>query len=216
MAAMPFSEGLALLERRTKAVSVAIWAVLALSLGTVLSDMLEVGRVIDFEGLELSSLSLVFGAIDLAYAVAFIISIVLVSLWIYRAHDNLRAAGAPDLEFSPGWSVGWFFIPIMNLFKPFQAMKELWNESHGTSNAYGAPSPSTVATWWAFWVSGNILGNISFRMTLAGADADGSLALVLSAISGLLLAAAAWFLRAIVREVVEGQRNHLQVQEAFS
>ena len=53
-------------------------------------------------------------------------------------------------------------------------------------------------------------------MTMSGQETGISLGLILSALSGIFLAGAAWFLLRILREVLEGQRNHLQVQEAFA
>lgn len=216
MAEMQFSEGIALLERRTKPVIAATWAVLALSLATALGNVLNAVEFIDFNGIELSPLSTAVAIVYLCSFATFVISIVLVSLWIYRAHDNLRAAGVTDLEFTPGSSIGWFFVPIMNLFKPFQAMKELWNRSHGTSDGYGELSPSTVATWWTLWIARNIVTLLSVRTTVAGDEASASLTLVLYAISEIFTAGAAWFLLTIVREILDAQRNHLQVQEAFA
>jgi hypothetical protein len=46
-------------------------------------------------------------------------------MWVYAAHKNLPALGTPHPQFTPGWAVGWFFIPIMNFFKPCQAIMEL-------------------------------------------------------------------------------------------
>lgn len=40
--------------------------------------------------------------------------------WVYRANYNCRQWGAAGMRFTPGWSVGWFFVPIMNLFRPLQ------------------------------------------------------------------------------------------------
>src|SRR5262252_6530079 len=33
---------------------------------------------------------------------------VLLCIWTYRANYNARQLGAPDMQFSPGWSVGWY------------------------------------------------------------------------------------------------------------
>jgi hypothetical protein len=33
--------------------------------------------------------------------------------WIYRANANARALGAKDMKFTPGWAVGWYFVPIL-------------------------------------------------------------------------------------------------------
>jgi hypothetical protein len=49
---------------------------------------------------------------------------VLVGVWIYRANANAHALGG-DLSVSPGWAVGWFFVPIACLFKPYLAMRRL-------------------------------------------------------------------------------------------
>ena len=49
--------------------------------------------------------------------------------WIYRTNFNLRALSQERMSFTPGWSVGWYFVPIANLFKPYQAMKEIWANS---------------------------------------------------------------------------------------
>ena len=51
-------------------------------------------------------------------------------LWIYRSNKNLRALSGESMTFTPGWSVGWYFIPIVCLWKPYQVMKEIWNVSH--------------------------------------------------------------------------------------
>src|SRR4030095_8115621 len=56
-------------------------------------------------------------------------SFVSLLVWIYAAHANLPALNAGPLEFSPGWAVGWFFIPIANLVKPYQAVVEIWKGS---------------------------------------------------------------------------------------
>ena len=39
-----------------------------------------------------------------------------------RANRNARALGASGMEFSPGWCIGWFFVPIMTLYKPYKAV----------------------------------------------------------------------------------------------
>lgn len=36
-------------------------------------------------------------------------------IWQRRANLRLRAAGREGLRFTPGWSIGWFFVPFANL-----------------------------------------------------------------------------------------------------
>ena len=51
-------------------------------------------------------------------------------LWLFRASRNLRALGNQSVEYSPGWAIGAWFIPIGNLFIPYQVTAEIWNRSH--------------------------------------------------------------------------------------
>tara|TARA_Y100000768_G_scaffold228041_1_gene172162 strand:+ start:166 stop:828 length:663 start_codon:yes stop_codon:yes gene_type:complete len=78
--------------------------------------------------------------------------------WIYRSNYNIRCLGARDMRFSPGWSVGWYFIPIANLWKPYQAMKELYIKSSNSEIL-----PSYFLLWWLLYITANILGNIAAR-----------------------------------------------------
>src|SRR5258708_386553 len=41
-------------------------------------------------------------------------------VWFYQAVANLRAAGLKQMEFTPGWAIGGFFVPFLNLVRPLQ------------------------------------------------------------------------------------------------
>ena len=110
--------------------------------------------------------------------VALLISFIPVSMWIYRAHANLETADLPGLEYSPGWSVGWFFVPIAALWKPFSAMRELWNASHGAVGDYSDNAPALLWTWWLGWIFSNLGGVDAIDVTL---DTIGSSCLIASA-----------------------------------
>ncbi len=74
-------------------------------------------------------------------------------MWIYRANVNARALGARDMKFRPGWSVGWFFVPILSLYKPFYAVQEIWKASIPGSQAWQSRrAGGVVGAWWAFWI----------------------------------------------------------------
>jgi len=108
-------------------------------------------------------------ALYIAAGVAFLI-------WIHRAHRNLPSLHAADLRFTPGWAVGWFFIPIMNLFRPYQVASEIWKASDpkvdttdGTSWKSVATSP-IVGWWWAFFLISNFVANIALRTVFSGEE----------------------------------------------
>jgi len=62
----------------------------------------------------------------LAVAVAGIAFLV----WFRRAWRNLKSLGGRDLKYSTAWVVGGFFVPIMNLYRPIQVMREVWHGSN--------------------------------------------------------------------------------------
>jgi hypothetical protein len=76
-------------------------------------------------------------------------------LWTYRVYDNLRVVGSRETTMTPGWAVGWWFIPIANLWMPYRVMREI-NARSEISNEYELlnGSPIGIVEWWAlFWLS---------------------------------------------------------------
>jgi hypothetical protein len=98
--------------------------------------------------------------------VEIITTIVIFAMWIYRANYNARQLGAAGMEFTPGWSVGWYFIPIANLFKPYQAMREIWKASAAPANWQDHPRGEILPWWWGFFLFGNLLNQAAFRLAL--------------------------------------------------
>ena len=102
---------------------------------------------------------------------------VLFLIWIHRAHKNLTSLHATDLRFTPGWAVGWFFVPIMSLFRPYQVASEIHKASDpnvdapidGTSWKTVATSP-IVGWWWAFFLISNFIGQIGARSIFSGEE----------------------------------------------
>ena len=103
----------------------------------------------------------------LLYLVVYVSLIISFLMWLYRASKNLASLGV-DQWFSPGWAVGWWFVPIANLWQPFRAISEIWKGSHPD----GASRPPMLWVWWiAFLVSGWI-GNLSFRIFVGNLDGE--------------------------------------------
>ena len=103
--------------------------------------------------------------VGLIYLAVFIVSGFLILRWIHRANYNARQLGAKDMEFTPGWSIGYYFIPILTLWKPFQAMKEIWKASHKPANWSTENAGSILGLWWFLWIVTNMLGQAVFRMS---------------------------------------------------
>ncbi len=88
-------------------------------------------------------------------------------VWLYRMDKNLRAFGAEELQFRPGWVVGYFFVPIMNLYRPYQALSEIWQASdpdpaaHTKAERRPIHPPSLLGVWWGCWLLWNIIEGIA-------------------------------------------------------
>ena len=69
------------------------------------------------------------------------------------------------MTITPGWAVGWHFVPFASLVKPFHAVVEIWKVSANPNDPESVLWPETLLrSWWALWLIANIGANISFRM----------------------------------------------------
>ena len=81
-----------------------------------------------------------------------LVTAILLLAWIYRANYNARALGAADMAFTPGWAVGWHFIPIAWFWKPYQAMREIWQASVSPADWKQEVGSPLLVWWWALWI----------------------------------------------------------------
>jgi hypothetical protein len=83
---------------------------------------------------------------------AFIVTGIAFLVWVHGAYRTLTLVGTRTAKFTPGWAVGYWFIPFINLVRPYQILKELWQRSesrNSEANLAGNPSPGLVGCWWA-------------------------------------------------------------------
>lgn len=66
--------------------------------------------------------------------------------WVKNLNQHVRVTKSVTLRFSPFWSWFSFLVPILNTFRPYQVVKELWL-------ILGADkSDRTLEFWWTLWV----------------------------------------------------------------
>jgi len=96
--------------------------------------------------------------------------------WIYRVSNNAHASGAqPTIR--PGWAIGWYFVPVANLWLPFRAMRETWQISTNPDAWRKEPAPVLLRWWWGFFIASNYAGWMTARMAF-NADNVGDLGLL--------------------------------------
>jgi hypothetical protein len=103
------------------------------------------------------------------WVLLFVVTIVVWCVWQHRSHLAARDLAA-GMEISAAWAVGCWFVPIVNSFKPFQAMRELWRASLGAPPWRTQPTWSVLGWWWATWLGFNVLGWL--QSTTGGGDLE--------------------------------------------
>jgi hypothetical protein len=89
------------------------------------------------------------------YLLVYVVTGVMFLRWIYLTNRNARSLGTTGMQFTPGWAVGWYFVPVAALWKPYQALKETFKASHPDFNQdwQHAPHPSILPLWWTLWIT---------------------------------------------------------------
>jgi Domain of unknown function (DUF4328) len=146
---------------------------------------------------------------------AYFITGVFFLIWIYRAHRNLPELGVRRPRYSPAWAVGWFFVPILNLYRPYDMVKELWKESNpdvGISDAFFMQHSSTqvqyssksslIGLWWGLWIGSYVAARAySFLLSQPNPEDQLVAATWVGMISDGLSIAAAVSITCIVRDL---------------
>jgi uncharacterized protein DUF4328/zinc ribbon protein len=208
--------------------AVAVIAVIAI--GFRFSQLSLLTRLRD-QGLGSVSFSEAQAADDRVMAIYVTLFVVLLAcvivwcVWQHRANGNLRALGAANLRFSPGWSVGWWFVPFANIVMPFLAVRELWKASDPEGGSVGWQMVKTgplLPIWWALWLGWSAL--MSVASTISGNAGPGDVLSLADRISvvGWSIAALFAYIGAavaaivIVRQVVARQEAKATRQRSWT
>lgn len=145
-----------------------------------------------------------------AWAICLLTTAVLFCRWLHSAYHNvivLQPQAGRDVDgltFTPGGAVAGFFIPFVNLWRPYRAVRELWDGSSMDESTDHASS--VVGLWWAAWLAAQFVGRASDRMLRPDASDDllvpGLMALT---ISELVWVVAAGLAIKVIRGVEERQ-----------
>jgi len=173
----------------TNFLKIMLWISLGVSVLSMLSDFMEMtllsaGSVSQAEAESNDIRQLLIG---LLYLATFIVTYITFLKWTYRANSNCHGFGAQGMRFSPGWSIGCYFIPILNIYRPYQAMKEIWRVSKNPRNWQKERGSALLGWWFGLWLISVFVGWLSFRMSMkADTVSYAKLSTTVSIISGVI------------------------------
>jgi hypothetical protein len=97
----------------------------------------------------------------------FVVAVIFGCMWQFRAATAARSLGLPSRH-SPGWGVGSWFVPVVNLWMPYQAIRDCLPPDD--------PNRRLVLQWWLSLLSGEVL----VAAATSAAFFSGTVSLVLS------------------------------------
>lgn len=162
-------------EQRAKVLLSFIWIVLIVEIISLISSGMQYnllktvsdGGEITNEAANANDLR--ERVIAIIYLIAYIVSGITFIMWFRRAYFNLHQK-VKNLSFTEGWAAGSWFVPFVNLYRPFQIMKELYEETKKYILDNDESSQINLSTkflgfWWTLWIINGILGQIVFRLS---------------------------------------------------
>jgi hypothetical protein len=133
------------------------------NIGVTIAELATLQRYRDGAASELEVVRAIdrSGAVGITALVLAVLTGIVWLVWQHGSQSNLRDAGIRGLGFTPGWATGWWLIPIANLWKPFQATRELHKASAGAERWWEMPTPALLAWWWTGWIAFNVLDGVA-------------------------------------------------------
>lgn len=159
-------------KKRARIAIVFIWIIFGIQILSLFSSFFQyihlndvsVGKFISEESANLNDLRETI--IGFTHIIIFIISGIVFIRWFRRAYYNLHLV-VDNLNHTEGWAAGYWFVPIANLYRPFQIMKELYGETinylRKNNIESNFPSKKPLIWWWSFWIINEILDRIIFQ-----------------------------------------------------
>lgn len=161
----------------TRSVKLCLYGLITVCVINIFSNFMQINLINDYFVKDLYSED-VFGVladkndsrvamVNGLYFILLIASFFLIGRWFFVSTKINHLLGVEGLNISPGWSVGWYFIPFANLVMPYRSLKETFKASFNSEEWQNNKVPYDLPIWWATFVIGNFLSNASLRMEQA-------------------------------------------------
>ena len=163
-------------EQRSQNAILLIWIALAMNCISLVSsyfqyDLLQTAA----NGGEISAEAVTSNdnreqAIGIIQIIVFVVSAITFIQWFRRAYFNLHLR-VNRLSQTEGWAAGCWFVPIVNLFRPYQIMKEMFQATHfflkqNEVHTREHLSTSSLSLWWTFWIIDRFVGQFVLKYSM--------------------------------------------------
>ncbi len=161
------------LGRAAKLAAAVLLGVVAVDVLAVLFDLLERGVLNDAAAGHMNASAASASdsrqrSMGIAQLILVIAAAVTFLHWFRIAYANLASLGVRDLRYRPGWSVGAWFVPILNVFRPKQIANDIWRASDPAAEPRQGWRERPVAPllhwWWAIWLLSSIVERLGSRV----------------------------------------------------
>lgn len=149
----------------------------------------------------------------------FAVTAVVFLTWLWQTRVNLRAMGLRRMRWARHWVVSSFLIPGLNVFRPYQVMREVWQGSHPDNldpfNWRSVPVPPLLNLWWGAFVVWLGLASLAVLLGLGGGVTIPKLQLVsgVRLLSDVLAAVAAFLGIFVVGRISDAQDHKRLLQK---
>ena len=152
-----------MLEKETKQTTYWLYTVIALTFVDILAAYSFSDSMI--ENAALAPSPTIREVTRIVSALFYLGSFFAVARWVYLAAKANEDTGIKGLKYSPVASVAWFFMPVMNLWKPYFAVKEHYLARMQNSRVLSGDAKTTFRLWWFSFIASQVLANSSYTQT---------------------------------------------------
>lgn len=143
--------------------------------------------------------------------VIYLVNFIFLLYWVDQANKNVRQLGAQGMKFSPGAAIGWFFVPIANLFFIPRIMNEIWKTSKNPSAWQNEPDEPLILRWFWFWVIASAFSMIADNLYNENLPAEQLvLPTALELVTGLCSLISVIALISVIKKIYAMQMSHVQ------
>lgn len=154
--------------------------------------------------------NLAMGAVWLAF-LALVATATVFLTWLWRARVNAERLCQARHRWSRGWTIGAWFVPVVNLWFPRQVVDDIWRTSRpgvpaDTYRVDGLEPSQLVRAWW-YTMLANVLVGLVLRAETRGEVTTEVLktAALYGTVSTLLLIVGATLLSQVIRQITRWQ-----------